>query len=352
VDREQNRVKSPRTFVRYIPGVWLSRFFPTDLSSQLTDLTVVADGYWLYTTDSLWSQESVSKWNKLHDRPEAYWTALKQTNEELVHLSQSPESTERTIPSVYQSSFYYPDQGRLFRPQGLQHMLDVLTDEISAFQGNQPTYRGQTLFHCLNASNGTIRIAHVSLGKDTDPEISRSSEDKNTPIKYMLFDEKGNIFREGKIGPQDKLVELSLPTSQGRVTSLLIQSGVNGARAAISGLSCVIEASSTFPLETFQAEQQYAIYVSSHQAHLKFRAHCPLQESAVIIVPEPEQTNTKTLRITAFTEFRIDISSSPAQAFRTVTTARSPFAQFGDLRLYLYDYEFPYLFPLGKNRTP
>ncbi len=110
----------------------------------------------------------------------------------------------------------------------------------------------------------------------------------------------------------------------------------------------MVEASSTFPFQTFKTIQQYALYVAPGQERLTFRAHCPAQEAASITVLSPDRLITRRVEVIGFTEFQIKSPPSSEGAFWTVATTAVPSKPFADLRFYLYDEKFAYLIQMVK----
>jgi hypothetical protein len=157
-ERELN--ENPRPIARYIPGLWLGRFFPEDIPSQAYNLAIHTAGYWIFTAYSLWTDEQKSGHYTLHGSNQEYWLAFKQANDELQQFSQAPETYQSDLPPVYLSSFYDASQNRLITQSSLKYLLhdigvsgipeSIRSQESYAHQ-NTPeiVYRGKTLFHCL-----------------------------------------------------------------------------------------------------------------------------------------------------------------------------------------------------------
>lgn len=348
VDRERDYATGNRQqHARYIPGLWLSRFFPNDLPSQLTAFATHTDGYWIYTADSLWSDNSQPHSRSLHGRNVEYWTNLRLANNTLRELAHTPERAVNPPRSVAPSSFYNEKQQHLLRPSGLQTVLAARPPTETAIPSDSTIYRGSTLVHCLSSEGGKMRLQHVPLGKDTNPELVRSAEGLAQPISYQVFDAQGTLISTGEV-TEKTTQTINSVENPGDIFSLLVNAGVNGVQIASVGLRCVFEASSTFPLGMFAANTSYAIYVPAGQTLLKIRAHCPPQEGAVIRVQSPDRGIVKQTDIHWFSEFQLFTTPSPHPTFWTLTPLPPPSGQYGDLRFSLYDAEFPYVFPSAR----
>ena len=105
VNQENNNIigtqnNSTQPIARYIPDVWLGRFFPEDIPSQLYNLAIHTDGYWIFTADSLWSAAHQSGPYALHGSNEDYWVAFKKANDELKAFSRDPGRYQSTLPNA------------------------------------------------------------------------------------------------------------------------------------------------------------------------------------------------------------------------------------------------------------
>jgi hypothetical protein len=169
------------------------------------------------------------------------------------------------------------------------------------------------------------------------------------------------------------------------IFSLITESRANLTKVIFSGLPFVVEASSTFPLKTFNTEHTYAAYVKTGKTRLKLRANCfSNQESAFVIIHSPENKIKKETEIVEFTEINIPLQASqeslkqnqngthidhqlsfqlisgqaislrpkPAEHilgvgdnpnFLAITITPVPSKIFEDIQLYFYSEEFPYL---------
>ncbi len=327
---------------RYVPGLWLARFFPSDLPVQLCECAARTAGYWLYTADSLWSPGA-----RLHGRPDEYWAALQQAAETSGKAAgQPPECSLRT-------SFYDRSRRKLLRPESVQPILrriaaDTPGDDVS----DSPIYRHKTLIHCLNTNGGMLKITRVAVGQPPDPDARRAIGPTDTPIRYTLFDPQGSIRRQGRITPQARAAGVFVAGNEPGVWSLLLESGRHGARVSCSGMPWMLEASTTFPL-TMRGAAAYTFYTSptsvqasccasSERPELKLRAYCASGQSAWLTVQPAGRNVTYSYEIARFTEIRVP--GPPPEAGRgTLRIAPAPAARFDDVRLSLYEAAYPYL---------
>jgi hypothetical protein len=127
--------------------------------------------------------------------------------------------------------------------------------------------------------------------------------------------------------------------------SLLTDSGANLTKVSFSNLPYVIEASSTFPLTTFNTSYTYAVYVETEEKQVKLRAYCSSsEETALITVQSPDKALQKQSEIIEFTEIKMPFTVHQNNLnFWTITVSPVPVKPFEDLQFYLYDEEFPYL---------
>jgi hypothetical protein len=196
------------------------------------------------------------------------------------------------------------------------------------------TYRGRTLFHCLNSQGGTIRITHVPLAQYPDP------------THYTLFKNDGSVMREGSVDKHKRSVTLPLSASTADVFSLLADSGANATRVSFSGFPCVVEASSTFPLRTIGTSWTYGVYVKPGAPQLKLRAYCSGREPAFLTVRSPGNQIHQKVEIVGFTEMKIPLlpqNSWNKNELWTIAITPVPSKMFEDVKIYLVNEEFPYL---------
>ncbi len=341
-----------KRIARYIPGFWLARFFPDDVSAQLYHLTTHTDGYWLYTADSLWRETGKARrYVSLHDEPHVYWDSLKTANRELLRIADDPEGDKIDLPPIPLSSFYDVRQRRLLKPSSLPRFLQKRAplDEQEHDSGlPRITYRRRTLFHCLNPAGGTIRLTSVPLERDADPDFFKTFGGSIDPTDYMLFDAQGNILREGTLTPQAKTVSFIVSAQETGMISLLTSTTINGTQVSFEGLQCVVEASGTFPLATWNTARSYQFFAAPDKQQIKMRAYCSSRDSAMLAIQSSDGNIQSTTEIDYFTEIRVPLSSNPEGQIQTITSSPSSSKPFGDLRFYFYDEEFPYLRPLNK----
>ena len=347
VDQERDDVLANTPHARYIPGLWLNRFFPEDLPIQLRDLAAHSDGYWIYTADRLWADARIPKTHPLHGSKESYWGGVVRANEALIRQGADE------MRAVRQSSFYDSRQRHLSRTPALRRLLSqhvsaaAHREQDRAFVGDTITYRGDPLFHWLASPNSVLRIRHVPLDKDTLPEIIRLAGDSSSPVTFRIFDDQGQIVQEGRVGPEHPVMTITLPVNERGLMSLLLLTGVNAARVEFSGIAWVVEASSTFPFETFRTAHRYTFRMAEEQA-LKIRTHCPPGEVAEMTIQPPNQTAAEHTATGGFSEFSLDFGALETAEAWSLTTSPLADQPFGDLRMYLYDAALPYLMP-DKN---
>jgi hypothetical protein len=368
-EEERKMKEDTPSIVRYLPGLWLGRFFPEELPSQLYTLARHTDGYWIYSADNLWGGGDQQPGNSaLHGSTKEYWLALRKVNAELQQFSKDPDSFQSIIPTVlHLSSFYDTVQNRLVTQPTLEHFIcDVFS---AATQGSQVsrsladsgrltvpvlpnsnrlrepnsqnmpeeiTYRGKILFHYFKDREGTITITHIPAGKYEDY------------THYRFFDSNGMLFHEGFVDRHNRSITITLPANISGLISLLIDSGIDAARVSFSGLPFLIEASSTFPLTTMNTAHTYAFSVQPEKKRIKSRAYCSKDEFASITIQSPDEMICQKINVIEFTEIYIPIGSNfrNTQNFWTISVDAVPSRPFGELRFYLYDEEFPYLIPM------
>jgi len=76
------RLKAAGLSFRYLPGLMIGRHSPRQLGLQAKRCLAAADGYWLFTTYSLWQEEPQKLWGPyLIKAPrDQYWQALARAN--------------------------------------------------------------------------------------------------------------------------------------------------------------------------------------------------------------------------------------------------------------------------------
>lgn len=335
----------------YVPGIWLERFSPATLLPQIVDLALHADGYWLYTSGRFWTDAPETEEWRLNGPNADYWTTMQQAHAELERISRLPVVHRREIAPVKQSSFYDVSQQRLLTTPELHSSLAAALEksaypEIPAQYSDQDApiiYRGQTLFHCLSPGTGLFTVTHMPLGKDVDPDLIKTPPNLQQPIVYRIFNSQGTLAHSGTVKPSESPEALTLPDDVADMTSLLISSDTNGAQVSFSGMSCVAEASSTFPLSTYRTSWHGGLYLPPGTVRLNFRMHSPPHESALVMIQPPSPQSAKQITTQRFRELHILNAASQVASRWTIRVEPAPPAPFGDVRVYLYDAAFPYL---------
>ena len=329
----------------YIPGLWLGRFFPERLPSELYALATHANGYWLFTADSLWSDTPKHEPYALHGKNDDYWNAIKAANTELHRHANNPGGYHSKLPAVYQSSFHEKSQHRLIRPPSLaRFMQDVVTKRFSSSMAEKTrmakplNYREETLFHCIKMNNveGEIRISNTTKGK-------RAGQ-----IFYRIFDSNGEIIREGSISAQDALEKILIPPEYFGLLSLMIQSGVNSTQVEISGMPYVVEASSTFHLSTGNTPHTYTFFVKPEIRIVQLRTYYHNEHPAQLTVLSPGNQVIQRVAIKNINEVQLptyvqDNHSLERMGAQTISIQAEPSKQLGNVSFYFFNEEFPYV---------
>jgi hypothetical protein len=282
----------------YIPGIWLGRFYPDELSSQLYHIAAHSNGYWLFTASSLWMEGEKPGAYALHGSNAEHWEVFKQANNELDRFSQAPGTYQSNLPPIYPSSFYNPLQERLMTPSSLANfLLDMASQNAFPQDAQKPqvTYRGTTLFHGLKQTPAaSIQITHVSLGY-------------SEPTRYKLFDSRGELLQEGRLDLESPSVTIALPQDLFGVVSVLTESGINATQITFSELPYLVEASATFPLYIANTISTYTIYVKPDQQHVRLYAYCCATQTAALTVQSPDNRVNQTTEIRKHTEIRVPV---------------------------------------------
>lgn len=341
--REQKNTYSLQ-IARYIPGLWLGRFFPEDLPAQLYHLATHTNGYWIFTAGSLWNDEPLSEPYALHGSVDEYWKALKKANDALQHDEDTDETAVQHTPSLYPSSFYESSSNRLITANSLKEVIHELpSDNNHLLLPPDPTehlYQGEILFHCRSDDpNGTL-------------QINRGSENSYGIIRYKLFDQEGELSQSGASSHDAPSLTLPIPSPMTEMVSILIDAGSTPINVAFSGLSCLLEASGTFPLDLVTRTASYEFYVPSETSRIKIKAYTPEERSVRLAVRTPDGSVCIEHEIERFAEFAID----PSRCMENLTTqsdrdlwmismnaVKSPLSF---IRVYFYDERYPYLFPI------
>ena len=368
IEEEQTVVHgaSERQATRYVPGLWLGRFFPEELPSQLYVMAINTDGYWLFTTDSLWDNTPQQGHYAVHGPVEPYWNAFRRVNGEIVAWTADPKRYSSDIPPLHPSSFYHTSSQKLTTRSSLREVMQKIFDLVSEnfSESSSITYRGKTLFHGFNTDGGTIKIQHVPVGNYLNDTY------------YILFNSQGEMMQEGRLNRENPATSLSLPTTNAQVISLLTDSGANATRVVFIGMPYLIEASSTFPCATINSPYAYRVYVpEGNETPITIRARCSGQETALLRVQSADARIERQIEIHDFTEMRISDSvnisepdqltlqfgseekkervrssqaredAEPARPAWKISIAPIPLQPFEDVTLYLYNHPFPYLLP-------
>ena len=366
IKEEQTAVHgaSERQAARYVPGLWLGRFFPEELPSQLYVMAINTDGYWLFTTDSLWDNTPKQGHYAVHGPIEPYWNAFRRVNREIRTWAADPKTYSPDIPPLHPSSFYHASSQKLTTPSSLREIMLTIFDTSSENSSKTSTmiYRGKTLFHGFNTDGGTIKIQHVPIGNYLND------------THYMLFNSQGEMMQEGRLNRENPSASLSLSTADAQVVSLLTDSGANATRVIFTDMPYLIEASATFPCATINSPYTCSsvYFPEGNETPITIRARCSGQETALLRVQSDDARIERQLEIHDFTEMRISDSmnisapdqltlqfgseeiegrvhssrargnAEPARPAWKISIVPIPLKPFEDVTVYLYNYPFPY----------
>ena len=342
---QRNANLAMKPIAEYIPGLWLGRFFPARLSSELYALATHTSGYWIFTADSLWSENPTQEPYVLHGRNDDHWEAIRIANTELLRHSNNPESYHSHIRAVYQSSFYEKSQQRLIRPESLAHfMQNVVTKHFSSLTNKKPqttralNYQNDMLFHCTKAQNveGEIRINVIS------------NQEKEERIFYMIFDNRGEIIREGSVSTQDASEKILIPPEYSGLLSLMVQAGPNSTQIEISGMPYIVEASSTFHLSTSNTPYTYTFFVKSDMRRVQLRAYYYNENPAHLVVISESDQIIQQAAVKGLSEIQLMTAWQENYHFdrmsaQTLSIQALPSTQIGDISFYFFNEEFPYV---------
>ncbi len=302
--KEETREAHREPIARYLPGVWLGRFFPFNLPMHLHALATHTDGYWIFTADSLWKPVPMPEPYSLNGSTAQYWSALKQANERIQRKPEPVNSSQELARPPYLPSFYDNVLNRLFTQSSLPTMLHAAHEE-AAFRPAEPPTRliahGKTLFHAFhdpNKGNASIHIRHVPVGA------------YHHSLAYRLFEADEMVFREGRITKAGGSVTVPLPPHVSGVISLLIEAAGNAAEVSFSGMPHLVEASTTFPVRVGIEPQRYSMYVKAEQTSIQLRAYCPDHETALITLESPDEEESVRIEVNGFTEMNIPLTES------------------------------------------
>jgi len=332
--------RSANPTARYIPGLWLGRFFPEDLPSQLYNLAIHTDGYWLFTADSLWNPFPKPEPYGLHGSQDEYWAALQMVNAELDAFEQASQTYQSSLSPVPESSWYDENQQRLWTPPTLTALLQRMAERQTAWPSASVKSRGTLLMHCLNigssaAQTGTITLRPVQVGQYHDN------------ASYTVFDADGRRGQEAQFTSQDRALNVPLPAEAGGLFSLRVTSGANAVQVTFAGLPCLLEASPTFPLATYLDAQTYRFPWQAAQPRHTLRAYCSDGETAVLTIQSPDQRILAESAIAGWTEMEFAATDTLADTHQEqwgyVVVRPVPSQTFEDLRWYFYNAALPYL---------
>jgi hypothetical protein len=380
VAAEQARIKARPAdpdsppLARYVPGLWLERFYPQELPVHLCHLAAQTDGYWLFSAASLWNPAPKPEPYALYAAPADYWRALQQANEAIVRCADDAQAGRAACPPLTPFSVYDPSQHKLTTPATLSAFLRnvVAAHAPPPASSSGTTVRGTTLWHCVRPSTvstpETFEITHVPVGVYNDP------------THYMMFAANGDLLTEGRLtADQPRAVPIWPPETSG-VVSLLTESGANATQVVLpASAACAAEASPAFPLATINTTRPYAFYVAPGPSRFVVSAYCSQGEAAVISLLAPDRTLEHETAVSGFQEIEVRPAMSPTPAanedqaaspnpqlrlqlragqaipltpvpqpvstgrFWTLAVTPKPFTTFEDIQFYFEQTEFPYV---------
>lgn len=330
---------------RYIPGLWLSRFFAKDLASQLHALAANSDGYWIFTAQSLWdSSETLPSYASLHEDRQQYWEALKQANDALQQGRQNSDASHSDFPPVYTASFYDTARSTLMTSSSLKNFFhDALEQQALDCANSLPLtkafYRGTALFHCLKPKEKSV---HSSISLSLIP-ISGYQD----PLSYKIFDEQGAMILDGSIIQPHSPKNISLSDDVSGLVSLLVETGATASQTIFSDLACIAEASSSFPLRLLNVPYTVKGYRAPGQSAVKLKLYCSDKQSASLIFQMQNHSETYTITGREFVEFYIPLppeSEFQCSNFWRLTIHPCSSQPYDIFQFHIHNEEYPYVF--------
>ena len=172
---------------RYCAGMLLRCYSATNLAANLYYASQKCDGYWLFTTYTLWT--APEKRGKLYylaaGTPDEYWSAIQTANAAIEQRLRLGEEYE--CPLIYR-----PESTHYVRP-GVALALDTssLTAPSVATEAKlspgEPRREHQLIFFASQGQNVNIVLAHRKVGAYV------------TGLSYTVFAPDDQILAEGKI---------------------------------------------------------------------------------------------------------------------------------------------------------
>ena len=172
---------------RYCAGMLLRCYSATNLAAHLYLSSTKCDGYWLFTTYTLWTMPE--KRGKVYylasGTPEEYWAAIKEANDALAQRMR--------LGDAYQHTFQFkPEPTGFVKPGGPQPIdttkLIPPADAGSAkLSDAEPRGTRQWLFHARKGQTVRIALAHRKVGP------------YKTGLSYTTFAPDNQIVGQGQI---------------------------------------------------------------------------------------------------------------------------------------------------------
>lgn len=189
---------------RYCAGMLLRSYSAKNLAANIYHASAKCDGYWLFTTYTLWNpvEEHKGDYYLAHGTPEEYWQAIARANRELDRLAADPEHETDLVIGI-EPIVYHP----LAKPEVRRRIEALVPPESTGemIEYDEPVYlRGSNLLLIAAEAGQTVRVP-VEFG-----QVGAGEDRIRWEVSNLVGDDVAR--GEGAVG-EDTVIEFTPPQS-------------------------------------------------------------------------------------------------------------------------------------------
>lgn len=214
VDNVAAEVRRIGAHAIFVPGLWISKWYPDDLAAQAYHCAKHSGGYWLFTTYSFTKPRDELKSDyRIPADADEYWKGLKLANTELDKLAADPEYESPLKIGERKTVFLPLVVGKIEIP-ALQPLSDTPPEGFKGLPASR--LRGRGVVYLLSPGGGEVglRISCIRLGRYADA------------VGWAVVGPDNEELAAGNVG-LNKTEETKVELPAGQVCALVVSAGSN-----------------------------------------------------------------------------------------------------------------------------
>ena len=234
IPNTQTEIASKSIYAYFIPGIWISKFYPSYLTSNIYYMSEASAGYWLYTSYSLWKDEDrLESGYRIPGTQKEFWEALAEGNQEIAKYAESEGNYQTKLRIEPQPPIVLPLEEKKIDIAGYKpsQLKPLFSDHEYAAGEPKSKLRKKHIVHFIPESD-------MCILQIIGAQIGRSGE----TINYIIVNSKGEEVVSGFLSPVDTH-RLELAVTPNETYTLLVDPRGNAFSVDLDNKCLVYEAS-------------------------------------------------------------------------------------------------------------